>query len=102
MADGAAETRTHGSSGPRPPGGGLGNDSPMSLIADRPPRRAPDAPPAGTGAPLGAVDVSARELRRRDFLRVFDEQMENLRQDPEAWDGYWAEAELVLTADDID
>lgn len=38
----------------------------------------------------------------REFVRRCNEQMERLRQDPEAWDDYWAEAALVLTADDID
>ena len=47
-------------------------------------------------------DKAAWELQGLEFVRRCNEQMERLRQDPEAWDDYWAEAALVLTADDID
>lgn len=60
----------------------------------------PPPPPAKiTG---GHIDKAAWELRGLEFVRRCNEQMERLRQDPEAWDDYWAEAALVLTADDID
>ena len=47
-------------------------------------------------------DKTAWELQGLEFVRRCNEQMERLRQDPGAWDDYWAEAALVLTADDID
>ena len=60
----------------------------------------PPPPPAKiTG---GHIDKAAWELRGLEFVRRCNEQMERLRQNPEAWDDYWAEAALVLTADDID
>lgn len=52
--------------------------------------------------PSGSVDKAARESQRRDFLRVFNEQLEDLKRDPEAWADYWAEAELTSVADGID
>lgn len=73
----------------------------MGLVA-RPSGPAPETPPSGEGMPSGSVDKAARESQRRDFLRVFNEQLEDLQRDPEAWADYWAEAELTSVADGID
>ena len=52
--------------------------------------------------PSGSADKAARESQRRDFLRVFNAQLEDLQRDPEAWADYWAEAELTAVSDGID
>ena len=73
----------------------------MGLVA-RPSGLAPETPSSGEGMPSGSVDKAARESQRRDFLRVFNEQLEDLQRDPEAWADYWAEAELTSVSDGID
>ena len=73
----------------------------MELVA-WPSGLAPETPPSGEGMPSGSVGKAARESQRRDFLRVFNEQMEDLQRDPEAWADYWAEAELTSVSDGID
>lgn len=59
-------------------------------------------PPAPGGIPPDVVDEASRDIQRQEFLRVFEAQMDDLRNDPEAWADYWTEAELTLVTDDID
>ena len=59
-------------------------------------------PPPPAKITGGHIDKAAWELQGLECVRRCNEQMERLRQNPEAWDDYWAEAALVLTADDID
>ena len=86
------------SSAPAP--SGPPTDGLMHVIS--PPSGQALTPPPPAKIAGGDMDKAARELQGREFVRRCNEQMERLRQDPEAWDDYWAEAALVLTADDID
>ena len=71
--------------------------------AAAPARGAAKTPLVHSPAPgqAGLVDAAARDLRRQAFLREFNEKMDALQSDPEAWADYEAEAELTSVCDGV-